>query len=237
MMTSGHVEWHNHISATVEEYCVIKDTISKECRWYIIGKYCERERLNHRGKETREALFMRLGQSFGCSEPTVRRFISYGKAIDHLHAVAPDIVDDIVSGNLIISIENLRSLVKRPHMEMYRTVARIKSGKERIHEIFPERAIKLKKSAIDRKQKASLVSTVKDTPKYDPDAQVMGLTYTIPSWITAIERIFMSAHICDVTKHARNKLIKELSALENATDLMLELLSEESTERGSHETS
>jgi len=225
-------KWFRDMPLTVVEFVEDKDTLTKECRWYIIGKYCEMEKYNRKNNESVQELFARLGQDIGCSEPTIRRFVSYFKAIDYLQTEVPDVVSDILSGKLRMSVENVRNLANRPHAEIRKIVERVKSGEERLYEIFPERAVKPKNELLDRRRRNPARATVKDTPKYDPDAQITGLTYTIPSWVGAIDRVFMGDNINAVSRPARKKLIKELSSLKDATDLIMELLLEQDCGKG-----
>ena len=220
------MEWLRGAPLTVEEYTEIKDTITKEWRWYLIGKFCVREKQQRKNDESVYELLTRLGQGFGCAEPTMRRFVSYFKAIDYLQSIVPDAVADILSGQLKLSVENVRNLAKRPSAEILHTLERIKLGKEKVCEIFPERLRSEKKELLDTWQENTIKTTVKDTPKYDPDAQVTGLTYTIPSWVSAIDRVFMSDNIHNISKDARHSLGKELENLKNVLEALLELIRE-----------
>ena len=217
-------KWIRSVPITENGLLKNYDTSIKECRWYIIGKYCEMGKYTRNNKETVHELLTRLGQDIGCSEPTIRRFVSYAKAIDYLQLIVPDIVSELLSGQLRLSIENTRNFARRPHSEMNKIVERIKSGKERTYEIFPERIV----STLKFPETSRNNITVKDTPKYDPDAQIAGLSYTIPSWISAIERVITSDTLHKVSKTSRNKLVKELTVLKDTIGLMMKILTEKS---------
>lgn len=64
------------VPSTVEDYLRIKDSITRERRWYLIGKFCEREKYERKNDEPVQELLTRLGQCFGCSEPAIRRLVS-----------------------------------------------------------------------------------------------------------------------------------------------------------------
>ena len=225
-LSPNFTNWLHNLPLTAPELNKIENAMTKEYRWYIIGKYCEREKYNRKNNETVQDLLTRLGQDIGCSEPTIRRFVSYFKAIDYLQSIVPDAVAEILAGEIEMSVENVRNLARRSYKDILDTLERIKSGKERVCDIFPERAVRPKIKPFDKQHKNATETTVKDVPKYDPDAQVTGLTYTIPSWVSAIDRIFMNDNIYAVSKTARKKLIKELSVLKETIDLMMDALSE-----------
>jgi predicted CopG family antitoxin len=226
----NYAKCFSDVPITVEEYMKIKGFITKECRWYLVGKYCDRDKYRRSTGESVQDLLIRLAQEFDCSEPTLRRFVSYAKAIDYLQSVVPDVVSELISGKLRMSVENVRSLANRPDEEIPKIIKRIKSGEEWLYQIFPERAVKSIKTSLPKRLGKPVQATVKDTPKYDPDAQVTGLTYTIPSWSSVIDRVFMSNDFRVVSKDAREKLLKELFAFKSVTDLLLELLGEKGTE-------
>jgi len=209
------------IPISIQEYQTIKDTITKECRWYLMGRISERAKLYRRHNETIEQLLTRHGQELGCTEPTLRRFVRYSIAIDYLQAAEPAIAAEIISGKLRMSVENLICLANRPCAEIPNIVERIKSGEEKLYEIFPEAAARYGMPSGERQEKRSIGITVKDKPKYDPDAQVMGLAYTIPSWVSAINRVMVSDNFRVISKNTLKKLFKELSVLKETVEIMI----------------
>ena len=70
-------------------------------------------------------------------------------------------------------------------------------------------------------------TTVKDMPNYDPDAQVASLTLTMPSWGSSINRVRQNSQMDTVSPRAKAALMKELSALQGAIDMMKQCISEE----------
>ena len=218
------VKWFQDIPISIQEYQSIKDTITKECRWYLMGRISERAKLYRRHNETIEQLLTRHGQELGCTEPTLRRFVRYSIAMDYLQAVEPSIAMEVISGKLRMSVENLICLTNRPCAEIPSIVERIKSGDEKLYEIFPEAAARYGISSGERKEKRTIGITVKDTPEYDPDTQVMGLAYTIPSWVSATNRVLVSDNFHAISKTALKKLCKELSVLNETVELIIKNL-------------
>ena len=76
-ISPNFTNWLHNLPLTAPELNKIENAMTKEYRWYIIGKYCEREKYKRKNNEYVQDLLTRLGQDIGCSEPTIRRFVSY----------------------------------------------------------------------------------------------------------------------------------------------------------------
>ena len=63
-------------------------------------------------------------------------------------------------------------------------------------------------------------------PEYDPDAEVIGLTLTIPSWSSSIDRIGRT-DLDSVSASARAKLFNALTDLQNTIVSMISAIKEE----------
>jgi hypothetical protein len=221
-----YLKWFADVPLTFDEYLKIKDSITKECRWYLAGKYCERVKYNHENCEAvRRPWLLRLSQELGCSKTTVRRFARYAKAIDRLSLIVPDIVSDLISGKFYMSLENVLYLAARPSEAIPEIIEQVKSGEEKLYHIFPERAIKLRKTQPPKLSGDSAPVTVKDTPKYAPDAEAAVLTFTISSWTKTISRACLSS-ITDVSESAHSMLNRELNNLKSVTTALIELITE-----------
>ena len=226
-------KWFQNIPISIPEYLLIKDIITKECRWYIMGRISERAKITRKQGESVEELLTRLGQEMGCSEPTLRRFVKYSIAIDYLRMVEPAIALEIISGKLRMSVENLICLASKSHTEIPITVNRIKSGDEKLYEIFPERTSRNGRYSVDTQIKDTTGMTVKDMPKYDPDAQAMELAYTIPSWVNSINRVLVDGNMHAASSPALKRLLKELVRFKKIVELMAQHLPKETCGGGS----
>ena len=65
-------------------------------------------------------------------------------------------------------------------------------------------------------------------PAYDPDAEVAGLTLTIPSWMSSIDRTKSMAHLEAISPAARQNLLAALTELEGKIQEMLNAIEVES---------
>lgn len=65
------------------------------------------------------------------------------------------------------------------------------------------------------------VPSVKDMPAYDPDAEAVGLTLTIPTWASSISRVKIIMDKTKMSREARKNLVEALKKLKNRIDEML----------------
>ena len=64
-------------------------------------------------------------------------------------------------------------------------------------------------------------------PAFDPDADITGLTLTIPSWTSSINRVLTKTDLSIVSDTARNSLANELQSLLKNIDKMLSAIEED----------
>jgi hypothetical protein len=69
--------------------------------------------------------------------------------------------------------------------------------------------------------------SVKQMPRYDPDADFTSISFTIPSWIESISRVERTVDYRKVSRTAAEHLIKELSTLILAAEEMKEKIKEQ----------
>lgn len=75
---------------------------------------------------------------------------------------------------------------------------------------------------IDETQQISLSIGIKDMPDYDPDMELQGLTLTVPTWITVIERAKRRTDFTLATRGAKEDLRSALTKLEKEVEVTLE---------------
>lgn len=69
--------------------------------------------------------------------------------------------------------------------------------------------------------------SVKDMPEHNPDAPVIQLCLTVPSWITSIQKATESATIANVSDKAKRQLLEILDKLKAAIDTVTALIKED----------
>lgn len=222
---------HRDVRITAEELNKHKDIMTKECRKYLIGKTCRHAKSNRTAGEKAADIEVRMGSEFGYRRASVQHIIAYARAIDQFDKIAPDISADILAGRIRrLSSENAIILSKMDINDIRIIVKRLISEKTPVEIIFKDQKRQLrrtKREKIEQKSGKSRRKSVKDTPVYDPNAQVEILAYTIPSWISAIENNFMNTDFNEITLAAQRRLIKELNRLKEIAVTMISILRDE----------
>lgn len=222
--------------------------ITDESRRYLIGKRYKMEQIigahnavgtnQYTRKEVRpkmltEPLFdetslrtrERLGREYRISHATVDKYGIYASAIDSLSRVEPELAPKILSGQIKISQENILELSRLSPSDI-RSVSSNLTEEDFAYSdtrnIVPKRK-KVKKQGCLTLPEIS----VKNMPAYDPDAEILSLVFTIPSWISSIDRTRSIANFAKVSGDARHRLENELIHLQSIVEAMLSAVKEE----------
>ena len=162
-----------------------------------------------------------LGMKYGYSGASVRHFEDYVRSINRIRAAAPHAADLLLEGHVPLSISKTEFLARKTPEKIEAAMKQLINPETRLADIFPDY-----KNRNDKKPKRPDI-TVKDTPAYDPDAQVAGLIYTIPSWIAIMDRVSMTADFNAITVSAHRRLRKALHDLKNLAETMLSNITED----------
>ena len=213
--------------------------ISEETRRYLIGKQYELEKVarknppningfnqyKQRDKKERGESFRRTAQKlstqYHVSTGAVQKYAIFSRALDTVGRADPELPGKILSGTFKISHENLVALSKMPPEE----IRRIGSKPENLQRPFTSYSDTRKEFLdIDEEPADSMeenLPLIKVTPKHDPDAEITGLTLTVPSWVSSIERARKLANMSAASADARSRLEKALLALQEKVSEIL----------------
>ena len=189
----------------------------KEQRWYRIGKQFLEER--QPGMSGMYQTSQRIGLQHNYSEASVRMFADFASAIDKLRIKAPEVVPDILAGKFQLSVVNTTTLSRKSPEEIRHIVLRLADPANKVKEIFSASPKKEKKNARQ--------TTVKDVPAYDPDSHVIGLAYTIPSWVSQIDNAFRTTDFGTISVKAHRGLTNALGDLKDIAETMINIMMEE----------
>ncbi len=224
--------------------------ISEETRKYLIGKRYEAEKIvglrkcgrganqytyeyigddeeiDEKASVVKYKTAQRLGQEYHVSPSTVKKYGRYSRALDRIQEKESDIVPGILSGQIKISHENVMEMSTMKPTEL-RKVKKIIEGQGESFVPYRDTRTGIKQIEGRRPQTLSGPS-IKDMPEEDPDAEVAGLTLTIPSWASSIERVKTKADISAVSAQALMNLQSALNALQKNIADMLDSIKEAS---------
>ena len=201
--------------------------ITEETRRYLIGKQYELEKVarkhppningfnqyKRRNKGERGETFRRTAQKFSAqynvSTGSVQKYAIFSKALDVVGQADPELPGKVLSGTFKISHENLVALSKMPPEE----IRRIGTRPEDLQHPFTSYSDTRKEFAdTDEEPVESMQETIpliKIPPMHDPDAEIAGLTLTVPSWVSSIERARNNADTLRMTKLHSGKVAAE----------------------------
>lgn len=216
--------------------------ITDEARRYLIGRRYEAEKIvgahnaagtnQHTRKEARTIMCTeprfddsairtkeRLGREYRISPTTVVKYGEYSQSLDALSKAEPTLPSKILSGQVKMSQENVVELSRLAPSDIRRISANLS---ENDGSYSGTRNIVPKKKKIE---KPDLFITpdgsVKDMPAYDPDAEILSLALTMPSWVSSIKRTYATAKFAKASDKACYKLEEELKHLKTVVDAML----------------
>lgn len=177
----------------------------------------------------------KLGELFNISHYTVYKYGTFSKIVDKLIKYHPTIANKILSGELNIPLNNVCELEKLDEFILSKIDNYIETHPQNHNiryidvkrNIIPVQQVPLsrKKVAYMLKQDKN-IPIIKMLPAYDPDADFTSLAYTIPSWISSIQRAKMNSQMGITSVTARTRLIQQLAALKENIELLLQRIEE-----------
>ena len=217
--------------------------IAEETRKFLIGVQYENEKIvaKHRnpkgknqytteregrrqcsGKEHNHTTAIRIASENNISEGTVQKYASYARAIASIQNMAPDIAKNILAGRYKLSHESVIELSKLTPREFRETSRMIEAAQQtsRGYIVKPTRTYAVMSQPSPEKH------SIKDLPAFDPDAELTGITLTVPSWVSSMERICNVVDFSIVSDSAKKKMIEALDLLQEKTIYMKRVLRE-----------
>ncbi len=211
---------------TIEDLNDIQFHISRECRWYLLGKLSHDEGIRN-PELTRADVFKKLRLVFGLTDSTYRRLMVYRHSIDRLQELVPELMPRIIDGDTRLSIDNAATASRWEADDIREALEKLRDRSVFINTVFSEHP---SHRPHNRRQKYNEGKehrqSIKDTPMFDPEAQISGISCTIPSWVAAIDRAFTATEFSDVSLHARYRFTKELAALKDTAQIVLDMIKE-----------
>ena len=169
-----------------------------------------------------------LGEEYGICYATVQKYGAFAAAVDKIMRVEASMCPHLLYGQARVSHENVILISNLGGSQIKKITYFLENSPDvhlQIEDI--ERVvgyhIPQSKTIIEEATRPS----VKDMPAYDPDIEISGLSLTIPSWKSSIERVQNRVDMKSITETTRKKLEAELLLLRDKLDLMLSEIREE----------
>lgn len=160
-----------------------------------------------RYEEKMTALRERLSKEYNIAFATVCKYELYSQAIDTIYDVNPDFVARALSNELKISQETIVEISRLTPNQILNATSDILESRI---SYYSEPPVQRK----HRKKEPPVLppsdGSIKDMPAFDPDAEIVSLSLTIPSWVSSIKRVQASSDFSQVSSNAKNRLRNEL---------------------------
>ena len=226
--------------------------ISDETRRYLIGKRYEAEKViagrrNYSGwnqyrkreqscdlpyeviepdaQQEKIRTSERIGEEYHLAHGTVEKYGAYSKAVDQIAKKDPTMLPRILSGRYKISHENVLALSRMSPQEVKKFGRQMKAMRQS-STVVPYVVSRTQLGQITPEPPAPLQTGIKNMPDYDPDAEITGLTLTIPSWTNSINRTRNNSNFKTVSVKARMNLQHALFNLQVTIDELLQAIKE-----------
>ena len=163
--------------------------------------------------EIAEEIATELGLAVG----TILKYGRYASAIESIKRLDPVVARSILSHRIRISHEDLQSLIiNEDRLNIIRMLSQeLKKPKVVYCELKRRMIEENKKKTIkrERRMQRKVNPSIHEMPKYDPDADILNLIYTIPSWISSIERARNNTDFKSTTMKSDQKLASQIVSL------------------------
>lgn len=185
------------------------------------GQPNEVEAVNTRSKTAK-----RIAEANHISHGTVEKYAIYTRALEEIGRKEPKLVPKILSGRYKISHNSVLELARLSTQEVRSINRRLERSQTPYARYMTTRKEIQNSSRSDEPKQVFSPPSIKDMPMYDPDAEITGLTLTIPSWASSITRIKNGQDLKNASDPAKNKLLAELLSLMNTINAMLDAIKE-----------
>ena len=170
----------------------------------------------------------RLGKKYHVSSGAVQKYGKYSVALDTIGDKAPELVPQILSGNYKISHDKVVALSTMEAEEVQKLSQKVGHGAAPFIRYSESRKDFTDEPAQKPGPKPPELPAIKSIPVFDPDAEVTGLTLTIPSWTSSIDRTKVAADFSAVSPSAKRRLEGALLSLQGKAQEMIRAMKEDS---------
>ncbi len=170
-------------------------------------------------QKSRYATAKKIGSETHLAASTIQRYGAYARDLEALREKVPEVIPRILSGSYKISRKDIARLTLRTPEEIKRVLKEIEeqqAGYARYRNVRNQ----IRQQTEDTSRNGS-ISSIKDMPKPDPDAELNGLRLTIPSWVSSMERVRNNADFEQASLKAIEYLLISLQSLADSTERLI----------------
>ena len=165
-----------------------------------------------------------IGAENNITHATVQKYAYFSRALDHIAEQCPELKTKILSGRYKISHKNVLALEQLSPKELTQLNVRLDRGNHPFVQYCTTRSIIENEPKEEAKPHQP---SVKDMPEHNPDAPIIQLCLTVPSWITSVQKATEPATIANASDIAKQQLLEILDKLKAAIDTVTDLIKED----------
>ena len=156
----------------------------------------------------------------------------YADAMDKIRAKDNELFDSFIRDEIPFGFNTVIGMAKLSRKKIDDMVM------NRLFYLDKEASKKNAKKEKTKEDKVQLKTGIKEMPAYDPDREINGLLYTIPTWVAQIFMTERKAQMDLVTDKAKNNLRTALKFLKDRVEIALSHLNENDSDdqMGSEDT-
>jgi len=245
-----HMQNKNEAIAWICTNQLLRQDINIEMRRYLIGKryLLEKGIRGSKGSALKKAEYIdgpprfftepngtvkkivslrtreRLSKEYGMAVNTVLRCGTYANAIDAIISLAPNLAAKILTGELIISIKDTVKIARSEVDGIMAISTEIKSNPGLLSDSMAATKLLSKIKVRKGPPRKIRIGAIKEDPEHDPNADILSLALTVPSWTSSLGRVMEVAKMDDVSSCAVDKLYTPLKNLERMIRTMYHFL-------------
>ena len=174
-----------------------------------------------------KSVALRIGAANHISWNTVIKYVEYATMIESIWNKQQEAAQSILLGQVKISQKGVIALADISETQLDEVVRRLKRAEDRHSKRNSMEIIVSEGFNAPPQNHRPPKPSVKDMPKHDPDAEIVAMTYTVPSWGESIKRVRENVDIGAVTGPAKRKLTVTLSNLQVEVNALLNLVRDE----------
>lgn len=153
----------------------------------------------------------RICAEYNISAATLKRYITFGQSIDQIEKLFPGVRNRILTGDLEVARARAPDLLRMPRKDLQEMIEN-----PRCHRLDPPKDEQDTNKSLRNRKRArnvKLKTGIKEMPKYDPDAELNGLTYTVSAWKNAVSRAIEKSDFDKASMMGKHRLRTALEAL------------------------
>lgn len=169
----------------------------------------------------------RIADENGITHMTVRKYAAYARALENIRKKAPELVKNILSGKYKISHDTITELSESSPEQLEKFIKAISKNAKAFVQYSTTRDILLHiLGKTEPMPPEPPKPSVKDMPTFDPDAQFIELSLTIPSWINSLQHAYVNITSVTISNETKCRLSISLQSLSEQIQKILNTISE-----------